>query len=1212
MKKLIKTYLNTETVFIIAVAIFEIFHVQRLFGGAELLAGGDNYIFLQLGKINLYPYIWDLKFTSFGGINVSLPNLLGIPLYSYILKYFSFPIMERVLIYFLYLFRYVAFIKLIKFLSKKISYFSLIPALFLFSFNAFEALNPFSLYPLMYSVYLPFSLYFFIKLFSSNKFDFSNIFKLIILSVIFSPINSNIALGITVFIPQFLYFVYNFRSINKHKLVNIGLYLLLMMLTSLWWILPLTFYFFNSAKEIFSANWFSATGIGDLGSNFRFIGQWGWYGGHFLYNYYPFNQYYDSFIVVLITYTIIVFAFLGNNIGNVGESKFRKIRAFFIFLSIFGLFLINGSGAPFGLIYNFLYNNAFGFKIFREPFTKFGEIYVLSVCILFYFSLEHLRSTLLKKLSYRILAFVLILLSVFIAVKPSLLGDHVWSKWNGSMRTFRVNVPDYWNEFENYVKLNINDSRILTTPKIFYGAAWNWPNGISSADDIAINFIGNSNNLLRNPLSSAGGKSGAVLDNFFNNISLNPNYLGLLGADYVLQENDFDWRYSPVPIYSPDKNTLFMRNLELLKVAEFGKFTNEYMSKIVNEDPDTLVRNDMYATLLNKPALILYRPGIDKTLPKIYIPKRVVYSTGKIQDLPSIVDSEDKDSGDEIRGAYFLDVYKSDVNKFANSDILSQSDSVVIFPRKLTTKMDPNTFIWNIGWSWPDINVNPKSLEYKLVIFQERIDLISLFDNMKKLDLLAWNSAKRAEEIRKYSLNDGDKLRLISNLLDNVNKGIDIIEKTPESKRDDRYWEVVTKFNSYVERAFGTLSEFNIDLAKDTKILDAMSRFKAAILKMNDITCGELCYKFQVPENGTYSLFIEGNLIEELYLKKNNPIQRNLNPSLYTKSLEIGEIKNFGETGKFAQIKGWEEDKQYKISFDYETNSGKLGFVLIEEIKKKIDSRKIERKSLIKELPNTFSTDIKNQEIIQNTKYCTFIENSLCYTHYEKIVKSSKKVGNALFLFELNSGDFPIKNFRIKNVSLPDVRLVKKTLRNVNGNVNSIPKIEFTRINPTRYVIHVSNAKSPYFLVFNDTFNIGWKLYRTDKDILKIKEYLILGWVGDIFRNLLKGYDTLPVKTATKYFNGDILENKERYTFLNSSTFKTWGRKDIVPKKHYIANGYANSWLISPEDVSGKSDYTLILDFWLQRVLILFFMVFVAVMGVGSLYIIHLRFRRHD
>src|SRR3972149_269180 len=138
MKKLIKTYLNTETAFIIAVAIFEIFHVQRLFGGAELLTGGDNYIFLQLGKINLYPYMWDLKFTSFGGINVSLPNLLGIPFYSYFLKY------------------------------------------------------------------LPFPLYYFLKLYLSNKFDFSNIFKLIILSIIFSPINSNIALGVTIFIPQIL------------------------------------------------------------------------------------------------------------------------------------------------------------------------------------------------------------------------------------------------------------------------------------------------------------------------------------------------------------------------------------------------------------------------------------------------------------------------------------------------------------------------------------------------------------------------------------------------------------------------------------------------------------------------------------------------------------------------------------------------------------------------------------------------------------------------------------------------------------------------------------------------------------------------------------------------------------------------------------------------------------------------------------------------
>ena len=1206
MKSIIKKYFNIELGLILALAAFEIFHVRRLFGGAELLAGGDNYIYLQIGKINIYPYMWDLKFTSFGGINVSLPNLFGIPLYSYLLKYLPLPLMERILIYFLYFFRYIAFIKLIKLLNKKIFYFSLIPALLLFSFNAFESLNPFPLFPLMYSVYLPFSLYYFIKLNLSNKFDFPTIFKLIILSIIFSPINSNIALGVTIFMPQVLYLLFNFKSINKKVIFNVVLYYLLLVVTSLWWIFPLILYFLSLAKEIFSSNWFTATGIGNLGANFRFIGQWGWYGSHFLYNYYPFNRFYDNIIVIIITYAITVFSLLGNCIGNVANKVSIKARSFFILLVIVDLFFINGSGAPLGSIYNFFYNNVLGFKIFREPFTKFGEIYVLAICVLFYSSLEILRKNFIRKKLHLLFSFVLILILILISVKPSLFGDHVWSKWNGSMRTFRIDVPDYWNEFENYVKLNINNSRILTTPKTFYGASWNWPKGVSSADDIAINFIGNNNNLTRNPLPSVGGRPGAVLDNFFNYTDINPDYLGFLGVDYVLQENDLDWRYSPISTYSPEKNTKFMQNLGLIKVAEFGKFTDSYISKIPNEDPNLSVRRVMRESLLGRPSLILYKPKIGKVLPKIYIPNNIVYSTGKIQNLPSLLDYQKSNNIIDIRSVYFIDAFRSDVNKFINKDILIYSDSLILFPKRITTKMDLSSYIWNIGWSWPTINVSPRSLRYVFVIFQKEINLFTLFDNMKKPDLLTWNVSKRVEEVKKYSLPSENRLRIVSSFIADIDYALDIIEKTPEGKRDSRYWEVVTKFNSYAERAFAVLSSLNVHLLRDTKTLNTLKRLKLIMSRINGTTCGELCYRFQVPEDGEYSLLINGTFIKALYLQKDNPILTSLDPSLYIKNLEIGEVQDFGETGKFAQIKGWKEDKLYKISYDYRTDYGKLVFVIVEEIMNKLETGTIDRKNLIKVFPNTFIPNKKNQTIINNTKYCSIVENGVCYTHYEVGVKSSKNVENALFLFEHSSNTSPVKNIRINEVGSPDVRLIKKEILSPNASRDKLPRVEFIRINPTRYLVRVSNAKAPYFLVFNETFNNGWKLYNGDKSNISIKEYILFGWFGDLISKLIKSFDSVPKTTLDSYFNGDILERKSDYIFIDSNTFMTWGRRDIASTKHYIANGYANSWLISPKDVGGKTEYSLILDFWPQRVLILLFILFALTILLSSFYLLYL------
>ena len=67
------------------------------------------------------------------------------------------------------------------------------------------------------------------------------------------------------------------------------------------------------------------------------------------------------------------------------------------------------------------------------------------------------------------------------------------------------------------------------------------------------------------------------------------------------------------------------------------------------------------------------------------------------------------------------------------------------------------------------------------------------------------------------------------------------------------------------------------------------------------------------------------------------------------------------------------------------------------------------------------------------------------------------------------------------------------------------------------------------------------------------------------------------------YFDGEIKEGTHRNTFLEKATFETWGKKPIADERHYLVNGYANSWYITPEDAGGKENYELIVEFWPQR-----------------------------
>ena len=129
--------------------------------------------------------------------------------------------------------------------------------------------------------------------------------------------------------------------------------------------------------------------------------------------------------------------------------------------------------------------------------------------------------------------------------------------------------------------------------------------------------------------------------------------------------------------------------------------------------------------------------------------------------------------------------------------------------------------------------------------------------------------------------------------------------------------------------------------------------------------------------------------------------------------------------------------------------------------------------------------------------------------------------------------------------------LVLKT-DNSHKNLNP-PKIHFKKINPTKYVVNVSEAKDPYHLVFLESFHKGWKAY---------------------------------VKPGTK--------DEGRRT---NKVWETWFKKPISEDKHFLVNGYANDWYVEPKDAGQRRSYQVILEFWPQRL-------FYLGLGISSLTLI--------
>jgi hypothetical protein len=124
---------------------------------------------------------------------------------------------------------------------------------------------------------------------------------------------------------------------------------------------------------------------------------------------------------------------------------------------------------------------------------------------------------------------------------------------------------------------------------------------------------------------------------------------------------------------------------------------------------------------------------------------------------------------------------------------------------------------------------------------------------------------------------------------------------------------------------------------------------------------------------------------------------------------------------------------------------------------------------------------------------------------------------------------------------------------------DNIPSISYKRINPTKYKVVIYNAKTPFSLIFLDKFNKAWKAYI-----------------------LNQAPEKLPLQES--YFGGSVQESYHSNIFLDGKTFETLGMKSLPEKQHFIVNGYANAWQITPADSAGKINYEIIVEMGQQRI----------------------------
>lgn len=208
-------------------------------------------------------------------------------------------------------------------------------------------------------------------------------------------------------------------------------------------------------------------------------------------------------------------------------------------------------------------------------------------------------------------------------------------------------------------------------------------------------------------------------------------------------------------------------------------------------------------------------------------------------------------------------------------------------------------------------------------------------------------------------------------------------------------------------------------------------------------------------------------------------------------------------------------------------------------------------------------------------------------------------------------------------------------------------KLEYKKINPTKFRIRVHRADAAFPLVMTESFHAGWRAYlvdrdrngaplpenaarlrltnpaistiddekATEEDMLDLVNKGHLSYLAS--QNSSKKYPwqkgSASLGFISKNQNGTIINNN----LSDGDFFETWSNKAMLSNDtHFIANGYANGWQVDPKAIcenelckkndDGTYDFEIVIEYFPQRIYYISLLVSVAVLiillTIGILY----------
>ncbi len=397
-------------------------------------------------------------------------------------------------------------------------------------------LNPFSMsqvwgrgiyFQYMAFAHIPLFTYFMVMIINTGKLSYGLL--ALLTSFMLSGTFGHPTYMITTWVPSGVYLLITILSnklIWKRRftlIANLILFFICWLVIQSWWLVPNILI----SKDLYFSDQYFTNNTNNEIENLRALSKSAplqtilrlMHDGYFIW-----SKTYDTFylnpFVQLCSWLLAIFLLIGIFLSN------KKIIRFYLVLLFIGLFISLGSNLPFGWFFEKLFIASPILRAFRNPYEKFGLVYLLAYIPLLSLGISILVSSLNSELKKR--------LSIFL-ILGFLAGFLIWPLWTGKTISWGKNivVPEYYEQANNYIKSINNTDRIFFLPFIEgWGGSYNW-------QDSEYHGADPQRSIFNNPVVSTNAdlEIFMYLRHFIGQMDISP-ILSMMGINFVIDRHD--------------------------------------------------------------------------------------------------------------------------------------------------------------------------------------------------------------------------------------------------------------------------------------------------------------------------------------------------------------------------------------------------------------------------------------------------------------------------------------------------------------------------------------------------------------------------------------------------------------------------------------------------------------------------------------------------